>query len=288
MKFGQAVIVIIIALVAGFLGSKLAVNPSSSVAAPNNAYERVIKTRTLTCGYAALPPFMNVSATSEISGPTYEVMNEIGKRLGLKVEWKEETGYGQIPESIRGGRIDAFCGVLWSTSVRAGAMLFSRPTHYIPVHPCVAADSTAYDNDISALNAPDKTFAAYDGDISYQLAQVLFPKAKILSLPELSSPTEVFIALTMKKADVTIFPAFEGLRFAEKNNNALKSVGKPLFLIPASMFLPKRQFAFKMMIDATLDELRSSGYIDSLVKKYQQYPDSVYSSRAAYAPVLAH
>jgi ABC-type amino acid transport substrate-binding protein len=269
MKFTHVLLVILLSLGAGFAGAKLAVKPEKMITVSTSTYDRVMKTRTLTCGYAALPPFMAVSVDGKISGPTYDIMNEIGKRLGLKVEWKEETGYGQIAESIQSHRIDAFCGVLWATSVRAAAMQFSRPTHYMPVYPCVAADSTSYDTDASSLNAPDKTFAAYDGDISYQLAAVLFPKAKIMTVPPTTSVAEWLGQVATHKADAvaTCEKIFEA-DFSKNNPGQIKiaAPGKPLTHVQVSFALGRQDDALKSMIDQAMFEMTADGTIERIMR----------------------
>lgn len=67
----------------------------SPAAHAESVYERVIKSGTLKCGYIPYPPAMIVDPnTGEKSGIFYEFMNEVGKRLSLKVEWVQESGWG--------------------------------------------------------------------------------------------------------------------------------------------------------------------------------------------------
>lgn len=235
--------------------------------AQKTAFERVVETRTLRCGYASLPPFITVNADGGLSGPTYEVANEMGKRLGLKVEWTEETGYGQIPAGLQAGRFDAFCGILWATSIRANVITFTRPTHYMPVYACVRADSTAYDADTTALNDPSKTFSAYDGDISKQLTEVLFPNAKILTVSPMAKAAEWMEQVATGKADaISTCDKVFAANYDRTNPGKVKIAApdKPLTHVQVVYGLPINDTALKAMLDQALFEMTADGTIARL------------------------
>lgn len=235
---------------------------TSNPVTAKTAFERVTETHTLRCGYASLPPFITVAPDGTVSGPTHDIMDEVGKRLGLKVEWAEETGYGQIPAGLQAGRFDAFCGVLWATTIRASALLFTRPTHYLPVYACVGANTTAYDTDTAALNDPSKTFAVYDGDISKQLSEVLFPKAKLLAVSPLATAGEWMEQVATGKADAistcdkVFFAAYD-----KTNPGKVKIAApdKPLTFVQVVYGLSVGESNLKAMIDQALFEMMADG-----------------------------
>ena len=56
-----------------------------------------MKSGTLRCAYLLYTPFfMRDLKTGELSGVFHDVMEEIGKSTGLKVEWTTEVGYDNI------------------------------------------------------------------------------------------------------------------------------------------------------------------------------------------------
>ncbi len=54
----------------------------------------------------------------------HDVMEEIGKSTGLKVEWTTEVGYENIFPGLDSGQYDVFAGGLWSESKRARCGIF--------------------------------------------------------------------------------------------------------------------------------------------------------------------
>ncbi|HOO50986.1 MAG TPA: hypothetical protein PLK94_06835, partial [Alphaproteobacteria bacterium] len=69
--------------------------------AKETAYERVIRTGTLRCGYLTYPPLlMKDLKTGEMSGVAHDIMTEIGKRLSLDIEWTEEVGTDVMLQGI--------------------------------------------------------------------------------------------------------------------------------------------------------------------------------------------
>ena len=229
-------------------------------------------TRTLRCAYDSLPPFITVDpATKKVSGMLYDITNEIGKRLGIKVDWVEDAGYGEIAAGMAAGRYDAFCGVLWQTPTRAGAMSFTAPLYKNKVFPCVRGDSTLYDKSTAALNAPDKTFAGYDGDVSYQMPQTIFPKAKVQSLPANMSFAEAMMSITTKKIDAiaTCDPIVVDA-FNEHNPHGLKVADPthPITVVPIVLALPLGDEKLKSMTDSAIFAMTADGTMEKMIRQY--------------------
>lgn len=92
----------------------LTVAPAFAAETKESAYDRVIRTGTIRCGYAISPPVMVQDPnTKKLSGLDYDLWQEIGKDLGLKIEFVEEAGWGNFIEGLRSNRYDAFCTELW-------------------------------------------------------------------------------------------------------------------------------------------------------------------------------
>src|SRR4051812_48435106 len=74
------------------------------------AYERILRTGTLRCGYGIWPPVMLMkdANTGKISGVLVDITKEMAKALNLKVEWIEETGWAEWAEALKAHRFDVF------------------------------------------------------------------------------------------------------------------------------------------------------------------------------------
>src|ERR1700722_20209029 len=58
-----------------------------------SAYDRVMRTQTIRCGYVLRTPLLVKDPnTAQLSGLFYEYVENLGKALHLKIEWSEEMG----------------------------------------------------------------------------------------------------------------------------------------------------------------------------------------------------
>lgn len=282
-------IAVVVSIIASFAVVKMTISnaPQNSAEAKESLYDRVMRTRTIRCGYAPLEPILSKDTdTGKLSGLAYDLMETIGKKLSLQIEWAGESGFASMTQDVASGRYDMICSTHMITAARARAVDFSSPVIFSPLSVFVRQEDDKFDTDWNALNSSKAVFSAIDGTATLSVASKFFPKAGIMALPEMSSVAEVFLAVQSKKANVTIAPAYEGLLFSEKNDGAIRILGDPLILMPFSFQIPQNEYRFKAMIEGTLDELRANGTIEQLMEKYKKYPGALYPSRSPYEPVM--
>lgn len=68
--------------------------------------------------------------TKALSGLSVDMMEHIARDAGLKVEWTEETDFGNWIAGMTAGRFDAFCTPMWPDTAMARQVLFTRPMFY--------------------------------------------------------------------------------------------------------------------------------------------------------------
>ena len=84
------------------------------------AYERVLRTGTIRCGYGVGAPYVEMDPnTKKMKGFAVDVATAIAKRLNLNIEWTEEAGWGGIVPALNDGRVDLGCSSLWMTASTA-------------------------------------------------------------------------------------------------------------------------------------------------------------------------
>jgi ABC-type amino acid transport substrate-binding protein len=65
---------------------------SNTSSSKPSAYDRVVQSKTLRCGYVVSAPHtMKDPNTGQMSGIMYDIAEEMGKRLGIKIVWNEEV-----------------------------------------------------------------------------------------------------------------------------------------------------------------------------------------------------
>ena len=180
----------------------------SATAAKETAYERVLRTGTLRCGYLTSFGYHNLDPnTKEMSGMVYDVINQMAKNLSLKVEWVEEIGRGDFIPALQQGRFDLYCTAVSANAGRAREALMTAPYYLDPVYVYGRAESPLI-MDVSALNRADLSYAVIEGDIFERIAQRYMPLAKPITLPQLTPVSELFVMLADGKTDMVIATPF--------------------------------------------------------------------------------
>ena len=175
-------------------------------AADNSQHEtslqRVLRTGKIRCSYLLYSYYFQKDPNSgKLSGIFYDVMEEIGRRSDLKIDWVEEVGFQNIFPGLNANRCDVFCGGLWPNATRAKAALFTRPVFYSAITAWCRPDDNRFSKDLSTINSPSFKIATIDGAMEDLIARADFPLAKRESLPELSPFVQNLLNVVGKKAD---------------------------------------------------------------------------------------
>lgn len=242
------------------------------------AYDRVMRTGTLRCGYFVLEPFFTKDVSTGAYGGLMEAYTAaVGQALGVDIAWTEETGYGDMATALASGRIDAFCGFVTASAERAKAILFTSPLAYVPFYVYVRADDSRFDRDIRRLDDPAVAFTAIDGTIPYVIPQKTFPKARMVSLPQLTPLSDLFLQVTGGKADAVLnIPELDAF-YSRTNAGKMKKVParQPTWLLPVGIAVAQGEFKLKAMIDAATEELYLTGKLDDILDKNLQVPEEI-------------
>ena len=253
--------------------------PAPVLAAPSeSAFDRVMRTNTLRCGYWNWAPLFSVdTATEQQSGIFYDLMAYIGPAMGLKVEWTKEVGFANFEQDLISGKIDAVCAGVWPKAARGRVMEFSRPVFYVPLNIYVRADDTRFDGNAAALNDPSVTFSGMEGLVEGAVVAQDFPKANRVVVPETSSVSEIFLGVAGKKADAVVADIFTAGSYLANNQGVLRPVklGKPIRYFGNVIAVNKGEHELVNMLNTALEEAQSAGVIDALITKYEAIPGSL-------------
>jgi ABC-type amino acid transport substrate-binding protein len=238
------------------------INPQEST------FDRVVRTGTIRCGYATwFPGFYVDPNTGKKAGFSYEIAEALGKRLGLKIEWAEEAGWGNAEQGLNAKRYDAMCAHVCNDAKRTKTAYFSIPYIKEPIYTMVRADDKRFDSDLSKINNPKIKAVVLKGTIVEFTANDSFPMAKTFDASEFNAESDLFSSVITKKADVTFNTALSITSFDKKNSNQVKWVGQPVNYCNGSFMLPLGDDRFKNMIDAGMNELIDKNIINDIVSR---------------------
>lgn len=265
-------------LVAALLGGLIAIGiarglpptPNQPATTQQSAFDRVTASKTLRCAYAPYDPFLIIGTDGTIKGIFHDIVEEAGKRLGLKIVWAEEVGYGNINTGFMTNRYDAFCAGLWPAGSRAASTLFSRPIVLDPVSVWVRGNDARFDGQMNSLNNPVYKIANTDGDATASMANALFPNAGRVTMSQNQTIGEEISQVTTGKADAMFRDYLTADRFMQTSPGSLKdlSPGKPPLIYALTIGYNQHEDALKNMIDIVLDDMERDGTIGRVVKTY--------------------
>jgi len=279
MKLSQIALVIALSAVTAFAVGKYTATPPSTTAKQETAFERVMRTGTLRCGYYVFAPAtIRDPNTGKLSGLSVDIMEKIAQRAGLKVEWTEEVTFSNWVLPLQGNRFDAACTPMWPEIPLAKAVLFTEPLFYAGLYPLVRADDTRFENDQTRLNAPDVTFLTQDGNATDILARDAFPKAKFYTVSAMVSGGEYYQSILAKKADAVLTDRNLLAQFKKMNGESLRFVDttRPVKVQAFTLVVGSDEGRLKNFLDQSIHELNNNGDMDRILRKWEDEPGLTY------------
>jgi polar amino acid transport system substrate-binding protein len=251
----------------------------------NEVYDRVVKTHTLHCAYTTYPTFVEKDPnTGAFSGMFYDLVNEVGRQLGIKVEWTEEVGSDAIFEGFKTGRYDAVCPGYFAAPSRTWGGDFTKPIVFIPFDMWVRAGEKRFKS-FDDFNNQRVTVATLDGEMSQIATNESFPLATQKSLSGLTPATDRFVMVATGKADATPMEAAIGAEYMKNNPGKIMPFGtKPIRLGGSTIIIPHDEFKLKEMLDTAIDSMLWTGAIERIIRKHEKYPGTMMLPAQPYQP----
>ncbi len=249
-----------------------------------SAYNRVMRTGVLKCGYFTWPPyFIKDPNTGSFSGVFHDYTEALAKNLGLKVEWVGEMNFGTFLEDINNGRYDLECTGGWPNAQRGKLAFYTQPIYYIAIVPFVRADDVRFKT-MKSINSKDVRVAVIDGENGQFIRKNRFPDTQETALPQTATGTDALMNVMTGKADIAFTDLYSGLEFSAANKGSLKPLFKdrPLQMFQQNMTLPRGDTELKNMLDIATEELTSTGQMDEILDKYEKHKGSFYRLAKPY------
>ena len=253
-----------------FLLSKMK-NHNQSQTVAESGYDRVMATQEIKCGYGIAPPNLTKNVnTGQMVGADYEVWQEIGKELGLKISWAQEAGWGNFIQDLTQKRFDVFCSQLWPDAPRTKFLTLSQPVIYSPLFAYVRVGDTRFNANEAAINNAHITIPAVDGDVGVDMAKSRFPQAKILTLPQTGTLSDMLLSVITKKADVLFLNQAMFDDFNKANPNKLVRVQNlpPSFMFASRYGFKQGDIALRDMVNVALQKIIDDGRLEKIAQKY--------------------
>lgn len=238
-----------------------------------SAYDRVMRTGVIRCGYAMSPPNLKQDPnTGELSGLERDIWLEISKELDVKIEWVEEVGWGNYIEGLKTERYDVFCNQAWPTPARIKNSILIGPTTYQLVYGYARIDDARFDNgELEKINSPEIRIPAIDGDITEIMVKNKFPDAKLDLLPQIGIVNDMFLSVTTKKSDILFLDQSFFEDFEKANPGKLKRIPtKPIFVYAGHYSVNNGEYKLAQMIEISLRRIIDDGRMKNMAHRYSK------------------
>jgi ABC-type amino acid transport substrate-binding protein len=242
-----------------------------------SAYERVISSGTIRCGYWTWPPYLLKDAnTGALSGPTYDYMEAIGRELDLKIEWTEEVAAGTFTAGLNANRYDVMCMSIWPDAGRMKTLTMTTPIFYSAVFAVTRKDDHRFEGDLEKINAAGVRLTGIEGDVSYTVGPSDFPKAQASAMPQMTDIGLLLQNVADGKADVTFVDAGVVADFNKTNGDVLALVKDvpPVKIFPEVLGVKNGELHLKAMLDSAINVLDNNRFAAKILRGYQMssYP----------------
>ncbi len=275
-----------LAAVLGFL--LLSVHPAS---ARTSGMDHVNASNHLRCGYITYEPALTKDLkTGAWRGFDYDIVRAIANRLELQADYTAETGWATVVADLNAGKFDMLCNTFWVHPNVAKFALFSRPAFFQPVFVVARAGDNRFASGVIPDDAKLK-MASLEGDNPVAIAKADFPRVQILTLPNMTDPSQVMLSVADGRADFTIEDAVTFHQYDKNNPGKMKIVtpAKPIRIYPSGFVFRAEDGQLRDAVNIALDELILDGTIDRIMNKYDHYPLSYYRAEVNYRdPYRAH
>ncbi len=279
MKINQLILLVaVLACMAVPAASGQKAAETGSSPQPVSLYDRVMKSGKIRAAYTIYPPGCFKDEKGKLKGVFVETLEEAAKNLGLTVEWTEEVGRAAQIEGLENDRYDMIGSAVWANPERAKLATLSSPLYYSPFYIYARKDDPKFNENIrvAALNSPEVRVAMVAGSTAEAIAKDQFPNATRVALPRMTDRGGSFLDATNKKADIIIMEKSQAMKFLESNPGTIINIkpNAPLRVIGNCYMFKRNELEFQNMLNAELNDLLTSGFVERQLEKYEKYPNS--------------
>jgi len=228
---------------------------------PANEWEAIEQEGKMIVGTSAdYPPFEYVDENGDFAGFDIELMQEVGDRLGVEIEW-QDIGFDGLIGSLQTGKIDAAIAAMSATAERDEQVDFSVNYYIGKDAVLVASDSGLTINskeDLDGMRVAVQTGTIQDDWVTENLknAEISRYERAEQAVQDLKSGRVDAAAMDFFAASAYVD---QGVELALETNFAEEHM---------AIAIPEGASELKAQLDGVIQELQDEGFVDDLGMKY--------------------
>src|SRR4029450_2611571 len=216
---------------------------------------------TLRAAYLGTNPAqaMRDPATGEVRGPAYDLARELARRNNVPLEFKPIASPPAVIEAVNG---EADIGFVAYGAPRLGTVEFSQ-TYMLVRQSFLVLDGSP----IKAIADIDRAGQKIAGTVNDSITLCMKRILKQATIGELeNNPAELSKALTARTIDA-LGANRQRLTTLSKATPGTRLLADDLFNVPQNIVVPKNRPAALAAVNALIDEVRVSGFLQSAIER---------------------
>jgi polar amino acid transport system substrate-binding protein len=232
----------------------------------------------------AYPPQSFQTKTGEYKGFDIDVVTEIARRLGVKVEFVTPS-WDAITAGSWGGRWDISVGSMTITPERKKVLLFSPPYYYTPASAAVHEENTTITDPATDLDGKKIGVCGACSYEAYLKKDLKLPGEKVNYVID-NAQIQTYDTDTTAIQDLAlgdgvrldaVLSALPTLQEAIQNGKPIKIIGDPLYYEPLAAAMDKSSptdpTAFHQKVSQIIQQMHKDGTLSRLSKKWYDGTD---------------
>jgi ABC-type amino acid transport substrate-binding protein len=231
--------------------------------AQGSALDRISKDKTLRVGWAVWNPYVyRDPQTNKVVGISYDLVEDLGKALGVKVEWVEDS-WATLPAGVQAHKFD-ITNLMAITPPRAEAIDFTEAVTQHGLSLIAPKAKVAQTKGWQDWDRPDLKIAVTLGANSDMFVTEKFKKAQIVRL---KTVPENVLALMSGRVDAHA-STIDALKSIQKEHPDLAIVPGSFGGSEVAFGVPKGDKALAQAVNKFVEDAKRSGRIKQLLDKY--------------------
>jgi ABC-type amino acid transport substrate-binding protein len=230
----------------------------------DGTWDRVQKSGVLRVGMdASYPPFSDTPGGGAPVGLDVDLINEIGRRLNVRVEFTN-MGYDGLYDSLYTGQVDALISALSIDPAQLGRVSYTRS--YIDAGQVLVSRSGEYES----MNALDgKAVAVEYGSIGDEIARNWRRRLHVLNIVHFTTSDEALKAAEDGGADVALLDQITARLYLKKHTHSTLKIS-PRVIYGDVYAVAVRQVSIDLgdAISKTLDTMESDGTLEAIINRW--------------------
>ena len=224
----------------------------------------------LHAGYGVYPPYSQEDPnTKKVSGFSVELIEEIGRQLGVKVVW-HRINWNTMAADLKRGEFDVIADPIFLTIPRAKEFEFSIPYAYFADEIAVVRRDEQRVQKFEDLGKPGLKIVVGKGFAAKSLLRARFPKANIVSILTGSDLLQLYNEVITGRADIAVNDGADAERFTKEHPTQVKALflDNPPAFTPAGFVLRQGDYAGANFLTVSLRNLEGTGVVKALADRY--------------------